>query len=439
MEEPVYQCPGEVDQISPAVHRARLEAGWPGCRDCVWNDHPAIQLTDHGPAPSPHRGLRRTSFGVRGPYLNVMDRRTAAMMASVFAAQLSESEFDRQLLREESATTVTVASQAKIVVGYDLDPNSPDLFAGVVQAVCRTGCGVIEIGCCTAASLQHSMRELRSTGGILVTTAESNAGEIGLDVFDALGQAVSVPWQKFGIRHRLKKQVGDAEQRPFESAASQFAESLRQRDQGSKRDRASASADFECGQLILPDDQNLFDACRGRQRQSGPLRTQSTEADYRNSLLRWWPSSATLAIRGAEPIRVFSRNTFVTDRIAWLAEETQTSLEIHDHDLPPDIDLQKKSRRPLTVLIEDDDRALKIWSKNGRRIGAIELVEWLNGRLSRLLRHVTAHAGPGENLIQLLDVAGPESADAYSRTTDALAVLGLLLQLDADGKHPLPL
>lgn len=448
IEEPAYQCPGEADQISFAVHRARLEAGWPGCADCIWNDQLNQSLeTDLG-TPIHRAPIRRTPFGVRGAYLNAIDRTKASMLASIFVSHLSESEFDRQQQKAETAeqksgagdlnarlsATITTTGANQIIVGYDTDSNSPNLFAGVVQAVRQTGADVIDIGCCSAASLQYSIRRFKAVGGVVVTSASALSGEIGFDVFDRQGQAVSVPWQKYGIRVRLQRATHGEGDFATGSKPQHFAQHLRR--QAETADAAipeQSDVDGQMGELILPDSANATMVPSGRRRHSGRLQTQSTEADYRNSVLKWWgqPNSKSA-------FRLFCRNEIVTDRIEALAAASSVIVEIHEDRVPEELIRTGGLRQPVTIEIEQDDRFFRLWSRAGRRIEISELIEWLNQRLSRTLRHVTAHAADPFQMIRLLDMAGPDSGESFNTTVDAVAIVGLLLSLNEDGRHPLP-
>lgn len=449
IEEAAYQCPGESDKISFAVHRARLEAGWPGCADCIWNNQ--LHLSPDSDLASPiHRApIRRTPFGVRGAYLNAIDRTKASMLASIFVSHLAESEFNGQQQKAKAAAkhsstsgpgdpqqgSITTAGTTLTIVGYDSDPNSPNVFAGVVQAVRQAGSNVIDIGCCSAASLQHSIRRLKAAAGVIVTSANGLSGEIGFDVFDRHGQTVSVPWQKYGIRVRLPRAIDNESDSAAGSKPEQFAQDLRRQSETipTALSNERLATHEQMGELILPDTSDAPVIPSGRRRHSGLLQTQSTESDYRSSVLRWWGQS-----NSKSPLRLFCRNEIVTDRIEWLAAASSAVIEIHEGQVPLELIRTGGLNQPVTIEIDQDDRFFRVWSKTGRQIEIPELIEWLNQRLSRTLRHVTAHAADPFHMIRLLDLAGPDSGESHDATVDAVAIAGLLLSLNEDGRHPLP-
>lgn len=448
MEEPAYQCPGETDRISTAVHLARLDAGFEGCRECVWNDSKNNQADEGIRLRGRNDRIRRTPFGIRGEYLNSIDRAKASLLASVFVSQLAVTAFESNTTDRQPETNgnsqdpdfqpgqVTAPPTNLIIVGYDSDPNSPDLFCGVVNAVQQTGSDIVDIGRCTAASLLDVVNRRDATGGVIVTSAESSSGEIGLDVFDRQGHAVSVPWQKYGIRVRMPRSEETTQQAVADSQAEQFAQDLRRRAEttSTPSETRSALKTDESGELLLSDSNQQQAAQPGRRRRSGRLHSESTESAYRNGLVKWWKHSGP----GGQ-LRVFCRNELVTSRIEWLASACSTVVELHEEKLSEEIIRAGGPRQPATVEIGQDDRWLSVWSRAGRRLQNPEIIDWLNQRLSRTMRHVTAHPADQSQMICLLDVAGPDSGDAHHATIDALAVLGLVLSLNGDGRHPLPL
>ena len=90
-----FVCPGSSAAISRSIHLARLNAAWPGCDQCEWRfdseglAERTVQETDRIRS---HRidGIRRTEFGIRGQYINDLDRQTAADLTRIFCACLHE-------------------------------------------------------------------------------------------------------------------------------------------------------------------------------------------------------------------------------------------------------------------------------------------------------------------------------------------------------------
>ena len=178
-----YQCPEERSPVSQAVHLGRLASGWSACRDCVWKDDvgDAVRLTATARAETEkHRGIRRTEFGVRGTYLNTIDRFRSAQLATIFSTQIvhqtTTTDIDG-LSEDDDADVVSTTAKAAVAIGYDGRLGSPDLFAGVNSAVRQNGCNVVDAGRCTAASLLNVFRMNPGVrGAILVTGAGGSAG-----------------------------------------------------------------------------------------------------------------------------------------------------------------------------------------------------------------------------------------------------------------------
>ena len=383
--------------------------------------------------------------------MNAMDRTKASMLAAVFVSHLAETEFDRQQQQVASVSAqndlddsslaatniaaITAADANRIIVGYDTDRNSPNLFAGVVQAVRQVGSHVVDIGCCSAASLHYAIRHFKGAGGIIVTSASSRSGEIGFDVFDQQGQTVSVPWQKYGIRSRLHRRTDHENDALAGSKPEQFAQDLRRQldDQDAAVSETHIATSEQMSELILPDTTVVAMISSGRRRHSGQLQAYSVEADYRKSVRRWWGQGIP-----SLPLRIFCRNEIVASRIEWLAAACSAVVELHEDLAPEEAIAAGGSNQPVTIEIEMDDRFFTVWSRTGRQIQISELMEWLNQRLSRNHRHVTAHAADPFRMIQLLDLAGPGSGAVHDTTVDAVAIVGLLLNLSEEGRHSLP-
>ena len=78
----MFVCPGQTGSISRSLHLARLGAAWSGCDECEWRHH-----TEGLPERSVSEvvrirqqrteGIHRTEFGVRGAWLNALDRQIA--------------------------------------------------------------------------------------------------------------------------------------------------------------------------------------------------------------------------------------------------------------------------------------------------------------------------------------------------------------------------
>ena len=173
--------------ISRSIHLARLNAAWPGCDQCEWRldseglAERTVQETDRIRS---HRidGIRRTEFGIRGQYINDLDRQTAADLTRILCACLQEQSSHVDARADEKttvnsrasvnslqptenvavdATLAAFQSIAPVVVGYDGRSSSVDLAIGVVAASREFGLPVIDIGRCTAASILEAVRSFR--------------------------------------------------------------------------------------------------------------------------------------------------------------------------------------------------------------------------------------------------------------------------------------
>ena len=88
-----YICPGETHPISHSVHLARLAAFYPGCRDCpfrVETGQLARQTVERlqSTAKRIERKSLLTSDGVRGRYVNELNRKKAEQFCGALAGML---------------------------------------------------------------------------------------------------------------------------------------------------------------------------------------------------------------------------------------------------------------------------------------------------------------------------------------------------------------
>ena len=97
-----FVCPGNAAPVSRAIHLARLNAAWPGCDQCEWRfDSEGLAertvLETERIRSQRVDGIRRTEFGIRGQYINDLDRQTAADLTRVFCACLHEQSSFRMI------------------------------------------------------------------------------------------------------------------------------------------------------------------------------------------------------------------------------------------------------------------------------------------------------------------------------------------------------
>ena len=405
-----FVCPGSTVAISRSIHLARLNAAWPGCDQCEWRfdseglAERTVQETDRIRS---HRidGIRRTEFGVRGQYINDLDRQTAADLTRIFCACLHEqsSQIDPRadqrsgvgvpaqvsnlpLVGNAAADSAlaTFQSIAPVVVGYDGRSASVDLAIGVVAASREFGLPIIDIGRCTAASILEAARSFREcSGAILVTGAGSPNAWAGLDVFDRDGDTVPVVWKDVGVQ--------------LEHISTDAGAFLK---------------------LQLPDTANRVRWARRLTRQSGTHNVVSFEDRYRDWLLKWYPKQSTLRIL------VRTDDDLIQQRLAWISEVTGLEMicrSSHDSSVPPHI--------AMTMTLPEDDRQFQIINAAHQIVTAERLALMLNRAMHSQSAHVTAHADTASGRFWISDAARIGSPGSAESIRDALATLGLVSRL----------
>jgi phosphomannomutase len=169
-----FLCPGESHPISYSVHVARQAAGFLACGNCRHRQMAAGQ--NDGRPTATGRSLV-SADGIRGVYLNEIDRNRAANWSSAFAALLwddqprvgrvvpsaSMNSEDTQGTSKPSTRRGPVA-----VIGFDERPSSPDVVLGVSLGLRRMGCQVIDLGQTTRPCFHFAVHHLRAAGGVYV-------------------------------------------------------------------------------------------------------------------------------------------------------------------------------------------------------------------------------------------------------------------------------
>ncbi|MBD3672998.1 MAG: hypothetical protein HUJ26_05675 [Planctomycetaceae bacterium] len=177
-----YFCPGESHPISPAIHYARLAAFYPKCRTCALRHH-----TGHLPPETVQLDVRKavtretlvTEAGLRGVYLNEINRFHAAALTNAYVILLMQGAFSPR-----------PTGQPTIIVGYQEHPSAPDLMIGVVNALRATGVTIVDLGLTVATEVSYAIRQLSAAGGLLVTGAGEDPSWIGFDFLTSAGTAI---------------------------------------------------------------------------------------------------------------------------------------------------------------------------------------------------------------------------------------------------------
>ncbi|MCR9202128.1 MAG: hypothetical protein NXI04_26090 [Planctomycetaceae bacterium] len=429
----VFRCPGEPAPVSQSVHLARMASGWHGCRECVWNtsEAPAAgtgseaeeESHDSRHTVDRNTGIRRTASGVRGAYLNAVDRFRAAQLASIFSTHLARVSQVRQSVRSEKAG-VTGPAGVALAMGYDQRHGSQDLYAGVVSAVLQNGGDVYDLGECTCCSLLAFARHHRNVAGsLMVTGAGGSAGEVGLDAFDSDGRSLSVPWNDFGVGLRVPQMPAPADETAGVGIAQRLIGQFDRQTLTSLPATGRQDEQTSCLQLPdLADSTTLF----RNGRSSGQLHSLSHEKDYLTWLQRWWPHH--MAIRVGFDVAT-SRVEHRVMRLLPAESDAQfvsTAGDRTDH-----------SGR-MVIRISEDDRFATVITRQGRAMGADELADWINHSSRTTNSHVTAHPSQDGDHVLLVDVAGPDSGRSHEILSDGLAVAGLVLTLLQNEKNRLP-
>ncbi len=433
-----YRCPGETSPVSQAVHLGRLASGWPGCTDCVWKED--VDATDRfraGAEIETRHGVRRTEFGVRGTYLNAIDRFRAAQLATIFSTQIAQQTTAMEIdasSETDDADFVCATANVTIAIGYDGRRGSPDLFAGVNSAVRQNGCDVVDAGRCTAASLLNVFRTNPGIrAAIMVTGAGGAAGDAGMDVFTQDQQPVPIPWQKFGIISRACHTVqGHTSVTSIEDALAQIRSGSPARSSG-----ATDAVQFEESELILPNltdsGQNLFRSVR----HSGGIISVQSEDDYRQWLQRWWPSTSDVEVTAVVA------DSVVTDRLQWLASDRALNIQLRTTQAAFAAEetgvVESGRKTAVRFEIAEDDRFVTVSTRHKTVHASDKIAAWINSATHSGNSHVTAHATADGSRILLADVAAPNTGLQQELISDGLAVAGLVTSLLSSGKNQLPI
>jgi hypothetical protein len=401
-----FVCPGSGSAVSRSIHLARLNAAWPGCDQCEWRfDSEGLAertvLETERIRSQRVDGIRRTEFGIRGQYINDLDRRTISDLTRIFSAclheQSAQDDVDAEARRSpleirpgQSVVTqpekpdASFQAVAPLIVGYDGRSASVDLAIGVVAASREFGMPVIDVGRCTAASIQEASRCFhKSCGAILVTGAGSPNAWAGMDVFNRHGDAVPVVWKDFGVQ--------------LEHVSSDAATFLK---------------------LQLPDAAARRRWARRLTRQSGFHDVVNFEDRYRDWLLRWYPKKSGLRIL------VQTNDVLLQQRLAVISQTT--GLEIisrgtQDSTVTPHV--------ALTMMIPEDDRQFHVLNAFGQPVNSERLALALNRAMHTQSSKITAHADAASDKFWLTDAARNGARRSTESIHDALVTLGMIARL----------
>lgn len=471
--EPTFLCPGQSQPISRAVHLARLNAAWSVCDDCEWRNHSeglATRTIEQTERIREHRldSLRRTEFGVRGPYVNAIDRSVAADFARIFCrcfAELSDDSastgasssikktvasrttLQRELMADPpselaiSHVTPTFAEISPIVLGYDGRPSSLDLFAGVLAAVREFGFPVIDIGRCTAASLAAAVRSHElSAGSLLVTGAGSASSWNGLDATDVNGDPMPVLWKDFSIRlhHESSHHPSETTERLSaidldrreDSAVDELLRRIRgelskppDRDAINRRgDVVTLGSGSRVLRLDLPDVQTRKQWSRRLSRESGTHQVEDFESSYREWLAAWFPT------QGESRVLIRTDDELIHDRARWLKSRTGVELVARGTNESSEVPACR-----FAIVLEEDDRSFRIAGRRGELIDPERLALLINRASQATGTQISAHGDNASERFWLSDSVRQGASLKTHRIRDGLAILGFITRLIESG------
>lgn len=450
-QESRYVCPGSTQAVTRAVHLARLNEAWSNCDQCEWrtdSEGLAKKTLQETKRIRGHReaGLHRTEFGIRGPYMNELDRRTAAELARIFANCVHEmataahkesvpavsmpaARHLRTLTTDSSepAVPVTLIESQAVVVGYDGRSSSPDIFVGVISAVRELGLSVFDIGRCTAGSIQEAARSLPGCAGmILVTGAGMPASWTGLDVMDSHGESVPVVWKDYGIRlqHVTSSSpnvVNDAFSRD-DANHDGLSEVLR-RIRGETVPLSRGVSSGAQLRLWLPSIEERVRWSRRLSRHSGQQNVVNFEPRYREWLARWYPQGSSLRVL------LKSDDALIQERATWLAD--QTGMEIYVRSIGDAVTIPSCL---FSMSVFEDDRQFVINDDHNSDVTPERLAALINAAIHSQSSQVTAHADAASGRFWLTDARRRDELEGTEHVRDALAILGLTVKLMESGR-----
>ncbi len=219
-----FTCPGEHYPISRSVHLSRLASFYPKCRDCEHRgDTGQLPQQTVERLQSTERRIARESLfvpeGIRGVYLNEMTRKNAGAYAGALASLLwDESPLRGRVAETRQSEIRPRRSGPQIVVGYDERSSSPDIMSGVVSALQRMNCDVIDIGVATRPCFDFAVDHLQAMAGVLITGSGCAPSWTGLEF---VGKS-AIPFSQGGTLDELDRRHRSGFGRPTRNAGRQW-------------------------------------------------------------------------------------------------------------------------------------------------------------------------------------------------------------------------
>lgn len=360
--EKLYICPGQSRPISRGVHLSRLAACFPACRECPFRD-------DTGQLPPPAlerrppvaRGSLLTVEGYRGVHRNELTRAKADALAGALASLLWDEAPPAG--RIDDARRAGRRPGPVVVVGFDERPSSPDIVAGVTDALRRMGCAVVEIGLTTKPCFWFTVDHLHAAAGMFVTGAGCDPAWTGLD----LAWRGAIP---MSLRSPAPPETVTAAESSDDAARADL-----------RRIEARLHAGF------------------GRPtRQAGPLRTFQAMIPYEAGLLKHFHALRPLRVCVATPVRLIRRTlerlfeTLPCDLVPVpLPCRARHTADPADRDVRRLGEAVRQARADVGLLIDDDGQRCALVDERGLLIPP--------RRVAPLLAEVTLGEHPGGTIL----------------------------------------
>lgn len=208
-----FLCPGESLPINRSLHLARLAAGYDACRNCVHRCETSTlpKQVVKGLWTRAEGFEKRTYVLNRGIYLNELTR---PIMVNIVEHVLELSGETRVETTLHTAQPSTFNVAPRILVAHDWRPSSPDLVVGVVSALRRWGCEIVDLGQVSRSCFDFAMGQFHADLGLYVTGGNEPENVNGLDIIDSTG----IEWSQPGRLTELQNRIDQPANRPHRRA-----------------------------------------------------------------------------------------------------------------------------------------------------------------------------------------------------------------------------
>lgn len=181
-----FLCPIENRTISRALHLSRLAAGHAACHTCQFRDETGllpkqvVERTRKQFRQAPREIV--SSAGVRGLAINQLTRERIADLSLRVVHLANRSRHEQ--------STGAVRGGLKVVTGYDSRPSSPDLAIGMMAALKRSGCDIIDLGQVSRPAFDYGTVCFRPDVALYLTGGEASSSWNGIEIIGEEG----LPW-----------------------------------------------------------------------------------------------------------------------------------------------------------------------------------------------------------------------------------------------------